>query len=151
MMVIVMMIRFVVDCFCWGKCATLYVRLYRQPTFAPFWERMGHCHRVVRVALPYAQRYSAQQICRKCHIPLQQADDHMAKYPLKTVAEIKKLIDEADLDGLQQLSQTYLRNAFYKVRFSMGNDYGIHGACPSELLGAFYWAHSSTFGTFSSK
>lgn len=85
----------------------------------------------------YAQRYSAQQICRKCHIPLQQADDHMAKYPLKTVAEIKKLIDEADLDGLQQLSQTYLRNAFYKVRFSMGNDHGIHGACPSELLHAF--------------
>lgn len=85
----------------------------------------------------YAQRYSTQQICRKCHIPLQEADDHLAKYALKTVAEIKKLVDKADLDGLQQLSQTYLRNAFYKVRFSMGNGHGIHGACPSELLHAF--------------
>ncbi len=85
----------------------------------------------------YNQRFSAQQICRKCHIPLQQADDHLAKYRLKTVDEIKKLIDKADLPGLQKLSQTYLRNAFYNVRFSVGNKYGIHGSCPSELLHAF--------------
>lgn len=85
----------------------------------------------------YAQRYSAQQICRKCHIPLQEADNHMAKYKLKTVAEIKKLVEKADLAGLKKLSQTYLRNAFYKVRFSEGNDHGIHGSCPSELLHAF--------------
>lgn len=85
----------------------------------------------------YSQRSSAQQICRKCHIPLQNADDHMARYRLKTVDEIKKLIDRADLPGLQKLSQTYLRNAFYGVRFSLGNKQGIHGACPSELLHAF--------------
>ena len=85
----------------------------------------------------YAQRSSAQHICRKCHIPLQEADDHLAKYPLKTVKEIKKLVEEADLDGLRALSQTYLKNAFYKVRFSQGNDRGIHGSCPSELLHAF--------------
>ena len=85
----------------------------------------------------YGQRYSAQQICRTCHVPLQEADDHLAKYPQKTVSEIKKLIDKEDLKGLQALSQTYLRNAFYSVRFSMGNDRGIHGACPSELLHAF--------------
>ena len=85
----------------------------------------------------YAQRSSTQQICRKCHIPLQEADDHLAKYRLKTVQEIKKLVDKADLEGLKALSQTYLRNAFYKVRFSLGNDRGIHGSCPSELLHAF--------------
>ena len=85
----------------------------------------------------YAQRSSAQQICRKCHIPLQEADDHLAKYPLKTMSEIKALVDAADLDELRALSQTYLRNAFYKVRFSLGNDYGVHGSCPSELLHAF--------------
>jgi hypothetical protein len=85
----------------------------------------------------YAQRSSTQQICRKCHIPLQKADDHLANYRLKTVAEIKKLVDKADLDGLKALSQTYLRNAFYNVRFSVGNGYGIHGSCPSELLHAF--------------
>ena len=85
----------------------------------------------------YSQRSSTQQICRKCHIPLQSADDHLANYKLKTVSEIKKRVENADLEGLKALSQTYLRNAFYKVRFSTGNDYGIHGSCPSELLHAF--------------
>ena len=85
----------------------------------------------------YAQRSSTQQICRKCHVPLQKADDHLANYRLKTVAEIKKLVDKADLNGLKELSQTYLRNAFYNVRFSVGNGYGVHGSCPSELLHAF--------------
>ena len=85
----------------------------------------------------YAQRFSAQQLCRKCHIPLCVADDHLAKYKLKTVTEIKKLVEKADLQGLRSLSQTYLSNAFHNVRFSMGNDNGIHGSCPSELLHAF--------------
>ena len=85
----------------------------------------------------YAQRSSTQQICRKCHVPLQRADDHLANYKLKTVSEIKKLVEKADLDGLKALSQTYLLNAFHDVQFSTGNDYGIHGACPSELLHAF--------------
>ena len=89
------------------------------------------------LAAKYGQRFSAQQICRKCHIPLQEADDHLAKYKFKTVSEIKKLVENADLDGLKALSQTYLKNTFHKVRFSMGNDCGIHGSCPSELLHAF--------------
>ena len=84
-----------------------------------------------------AQRMTTQQICRKCHIPLQEADDHLAKYKLKTVREIQKLVQKADLSGLKALSQTYLTNAFHKVRFSMGNDHGIHGSCPSEFLHAF--------------
>ena len=85
----------------------------------------------------YAQRFSTQQICRKCHVPLQEADDHLAKYKFKTVTEIKKLVEKADLEGLRSLSQTYLSNAFHNIRFSMGNDNGIHGSCPSELLHAF--------------
>ena len=31
----------------------------------------------------YGQRFSAQQICRKCHIPLANADDHLARDKLK--------------------------------------------------------------------
>ena len=85
----------------------------------------------------YNQRFSSQQICRKCHIPLQQADDHMANYPCKTVQEITKLVDKADFKGLKALSQSYLRNAFHKIQFSTGNNHGIHGSCPSELLHAF--------------
>ena len=85
----------------------------------------------------YAQRFSAQQICRKCHVPLARADDHMAKDKLKTVSEIRKLISQGKLGALKAISQTYLANCFYSIRFSMGNDYGIHGSCPSELLHAF--------------
>ena len=85
----------------------------------------------------YAQRFSAQQICRKCHVPLRLADDHMARYKPKTVSEIKKLVAKADLPALKALSQTYLLNAFHDIRFSMGNDAGIHGSCPSEMLHAF--------------
>ena len=83
------------------------------------------------------QRHSTQQICRKCHIPLQEADNHLAKCKFKTVPEIRKLIDTADLEGLKALSQTHLQNAFYNIRFSLGNENGVHGSCPSELLHAF--------------
>ena len=85
----------------------------------------------------YGQRHSTQQICRKCKIPLQEADNHLAKHQFKTVPEIKSLIDDADLEGLKALSQTYLRNAFHNIRFSLGNTNGVHGSCPSELLHAF--------------
>ena len=85
----------------------------------------------------YGQRLSAQPICRKCHIPLCICDDHLAKYPMKTVTEIQNLVIKEDLDGLKAISQTYLTNAFHPIRFSMGNDHGIHGSCPSEMLHAF--------------
>ena len=85
----------------------------------------------------YAQRFSTQQICRKCHVPLQQADNHTADEKLKTQTEIYNLVRKGDLGALKQLSQTYLANCFYPIHFSMGNDYGIHGSCPSEMLHAF--------------
>ena len=85
----------------------------------------------------YGQRFSAKQLCRKCHIPLADADNHTAQYKLKTTSEIAKLIIKGDLPALKAISQTYLSNSFHNVRFSMANDYGIHGSCPSELLHAF--------------
>ena len=85
----------------------------------------------------YGQRLTTQQICRKCHIPLATCDDHLASYRLKTVLEVQKLVEKGDLEGLKAISQTYLTNAFHEVRFSMGNNRGIHGSCPSEMLHAF--------------
>ncbi len=85
----------------------------------------------------YAQRFSTQQLCRKCHVPLQEADNHLAEAELKTQTEIHNLVIKGDLGALKQISQTYLSNCFYNIRFSMGNDFGIHGSCPSELLHAF--------------
>ena len=90
----------------------------------------------------FGQRSTTQEICRKCHIPLQEADDHLAEYPLKTVKEIQKLVEKGDIDGLRAMSQTYLQNAFHDIRFSMGNDYGIHGSIPTDML------HTFLLGTF---
>ena len=82
-------------------------------------------------------RHNTKHTCRKCHIPLQECDDHLANYRLKTVKEIRNLVEKGNLAGLKQISQTYLTNAFHQVRFSLGNDHGIHGSCPSEMLHAF--------------
>jgi hypothetical protein len=78
-------------------------------------------------------RVLAKQLCRYCHVPTKEADDHLAKHKMKTVTEVRKLVEKGDLVGLRRISQTYLKNSFYDVRFNLGNDRGIHGACPMEM------------------
>ena len=77
---------------------------------------------------------NVQHVCRACHCPLQQANDHLHKPVYKTVPEIQKLVHRADLDGLKSISQSNLINAFHKVRFNLGNTRGIHGGCPADML-----------------
>ena len=91
-----------------------------------------------KLAGKYGIRHNVHQICRYCHIPLDRADDHLGKYKFKTVHEIRNLVSKEDMKGLQAISQTYLLNAFYDLRFSLGNDRGIHGYCPMEMLHALY-------------
>lgn len=83
-----------------------------------------------------------KQLCRQCHVPTMEADDHRRTYPDKTQTHIEKLVRKNKLDQLQQMSQHYLRNAFYNLRFNQLNDRGIHGACPSEML------HAMLLGVF---
>ena len=62
----------------------------------------------------YAQRFSAQQICCKCHIPLANADDHLARDKLKTVSEIQNLVNKQNFTALRAMShQTYLTSCFH--------------------------------------
>ena len=77
---------------------------------------------------------NVQQVCRSCHCLLQFANDHLHKPVYKTVPEIQNLVLRGDLEGLRSISQTYLINAFHKVRFNLGNTRGIHGACPADML-----------------
>ena len=85
----------------------------------------------------YASRTrNVRQICRQCYVPTMECSDHEANYPAKTQTKIQKLVDDGRLDQLQEISQHYLQNAWYKCRFNQGNDRGIHGACPSEMLHA---------------
>ena len=77
---------------------------------------------------------NVQQVCRSCHCPLQQANDHLHKPVYKTVPEIQKLVDRGDLEGLKSISQSNLINAFHKLQFNLGNSRGIHGGCPADML-----------------
>ena len=93
---------------------------------------------------------NVKHICRYCHCPTWDADNPNARYPMKTQKGIQKLVDRADLEGLQQISQQNIQNAWYDVRFHAANDRGIHGACPSEmlhaiLLGIFKYARDIFF------
>lgn len=93
---------------------------------------------------------NVKHICRYCHCPTADADNPKARYPMKTQKGIQKLIDKGDLEGLRQISQQNIQNAWYKVRFHAANDRGIHGACPSEmlhaiLLGVFKYARDIFF------
>ena len=47
------------------------------------------------------------------------------------------MVAKGDIEGLKETSQTHLQNAFHGLRFNMGNNRGIHGACPSDMLHAF--------------
>ena len=85
----------------------------------------------------YASRTrNVRQICRQCYVPTMECSSHEANYPAKTQKKIQKLVEEGKLEQLQEISQHYLQNAWYKGRFNQGNDRGIHGACPSEMLHA---------------
>ena len=85
----------------------------------------------------YASRTrNVQQICRQCYVPTMESSRHDANYPAKTQKKIQKLVEQGKVDELQAISQHYLQNAWYKCRFNQGNDRGIHGACPSEMLHA---------------
>ena len=79
---------------------------------------------------------NVSQICHYCTCPTNDTDNPKANYAPKTVPMIKKLVERKDLDGLKELSQQYLDNAFYLVRFGLHNKRGIHGACPIEMLHA---------------
>ena len=74
--------------------------------------------------------------CRYCHCPMDKMDDPRARYKHKSQDDIKKLVDNENLEGLKAISQQHINNAWYKVQFHHANTRGIHGACPSEMLHA---------------
>lgn len=86
--------------------------------------------------------WNIQQICRVCHVSVQDSNDHLIKAKKKTVREIKSLVEAEDLEGLKAISQSYIDNAFHELRFNLGNEQGVHGACPFDML------HTCQLGTF---
>ena len=99
----------------------------------------------------YTSRYKyVKHGCRYCHCPMDDLDDPLAKHRPKTQKQTSKLVESSDLEGLQAISQQHINNAWYKVKFHVANDFGIHGACPSEklhavLLGIFRYVRDTFF------
>lgn len=75
-------------------------------------------------------------LCRYCCCPTSQSDEPRAKYPRKTVKMIADLVKAGDKEGLKNLSQQYIDNALYRLKFGAHSEEGIHGACPMEMLHA---------------
>ena len=82
------------------------------------------------------------QICRVCHCPTDMTDVPYKRYPKRDPRKIQSLIDAGNREQLQRISQQYLQNAWYKVKFSMHNELGVHDACPSEVL---HWIQINKF------
>jgi hypothetical protein len=74
------------------------------------------------------------QLCRYCQCPTSESDDPTANYAPKTVPLISRLIDDQDKPALKGLSQQYIKNATYLLRFGQHNSAGVHGATPMEML-----------------
>ena len=87
---------------------------------------------------------NVSQLCRYCECPTMQSGDPLISFPLKTKNKIQRLVNNGDLDALKGLSQQYIQNAFYPLRFGAHSEQHIHGATPLEML------HHLLLGTFSS-
>ena len=78
---------------------------------------------------------NVKNLCRFCECPTGKSSWVFGdKFPRKTEAKIKKLVDRNDLEALRKMSQRNLKNAFYDLCFGLHNKMGIHGACPMEML-----------------
>jgi len=75
-----------------------------------------------------------QQLCRTCSCPTDDTDDPWKRYPNRDPETVQALIDMRDSAGLQQMSQLYIENTWFKRVFGFHNTRGIFGACPSEVL-----------------
>ena len=83
------------------------------------------------------------QLCRYCCCPTNETASTTTTYPRKSQPMVQALVQARDLAGLKALSQQCIDNAWYKVRFGLHNDYGIHGACPLEVL---HWLQLGKYG-----
>ena len=75
-----------------------------------------------------------KQLCRACCCPTDLTDEPHRDFARKSKTMIEPLITANDKEGLKNVSQQLINNAWCAVRFGLHNDYGVHGACPLELL-----------------
>ena len=76
------------------------------------------------------------QLCRYCLCPTEKTDRPYVKFDYKTaVPMVSALVEENNRQGLKELSQQYIQNASYLLRFGLHNNQGgVHGGTPLEML-----------------
>jgi len=75
-----------------------------------------------------------KQLCRYCCCPAEQTDNPKFDSDKKNQATIQELTWNSNVAVLKSMSQQFLDNAFYSIRFGFHNRSGIHGACPTGIL-----------------
>jgi hypothetical protein len=83
-----------------------------------------------------SQTSGVRNLCRYCTVPTLKSNLVTKNWEHKTVRMVKKLMDAEDFAGLRAISQQYIENALYCIRFGLHNGRGIHGATPLEMLHA---------------
>jgi len=75
-------------------------------------------------------------LCRYCTTPTKKSDQPYFDEGVKRKSQpmIEALIRKNDLTALKAMSQQPFWNAWYELTFGQHNDFGIHGACPIEVL-----------------
>ena len=74
------------------------------------------------------------RLCRHCNTPRFQTDNVDYDWEHILPAQVQRVIDANDKEGLKALSQHPIRNAFYEGICLGGNERGIHGMSPGEPL-----------------
>lgn len=115
-------------------------KLYKDVLFRPFVAFMRVDTKEADIFCASYQNRNANvaHLCRECHCPTSESDDHLRTDRAKTQNEIAKLVQKEDLTALQAMSQHCILNAFYGIQFGFHNEMGVHGACPMEMLHAIY-------------
>ena len=84
-----------------------------------------------------------RQLCRYCTIPNEETDNPWKRYDRKSPQMIHPLVLEEELEALKAISQQCIDNTWYKLKFGLHNDLGIHGAAPIDVL---HWLNIGKFG-----
>ena len=82
-----------------------------------------------------------KQLCRYCccpsdltEYPYLENEPDDSEWARKTTKMVEELIEDQDMDGLKNISQQFIKNCWYNIRFGTHNNCGVHGACPLEVL-----------------
>ena len=100
-----------------------------------------HCGRYASHTL------GVQAAMRDCDVSPDDCDNPDAICNLITQDLIQQYVEDGDADSLHDLSHHWVKNAWHNVCFG-GSKYGVHGACPPEILHFLEigWIHTALTG-----